>query len=869
MGWLAERGFIDFAGSTVVHSVGGWVALAVVLVLGPRLGRFPEGQPPKAIRSSSLPVAMLGALLLWLGWFGFNGGSTLAFNEQVPGIIANTTLGGAGGLTVALIVGTKLEGHPHVGHAINGVLAGLVAITAGCFAITAGEAVLIGGIGALVMIMADRLLLRLRIDDVVGAVAVHAAAGVWGTVAVGLFGDLNILGTGLTRFGQVQIQVVGVMVAFAWAFGLAFLLVSLLNRIYPLRVSEEDEIVGLNVSEHQEPTELLDLVSAMDDHARHEDFSKRVPFDLYTDVGQIASYYNQVLDSLEHAILKTQAVLRSAMDGIVTFAKDSFEIMDVNPSGYLMFGYVGGELVGEPVYTLLAEEGLGEDEGLFQAALAPSLSGRPRELMIRRKDGRELPVEVMVAEARVGDESFLAGTFHDITYRKQAEEALIRAKEDAETANRFKTQFLANMSHELRTPLNAIIGYSEMLQEDAEDEGMDDFIPDLDRINSSGKHLLRLINDTLSTHWSASRPPLASAMLKPRRFNRRLSTSRFISLSSTTRSESCGSPIDVILLDDIDTAGQQTTKLDEQFLAGRSTLLENRLDVTAQTFMVLGCQLLCRQHHHRYVAIFVLLPNPLDKLKPIHLGHHQIEQYEVGYDEGEFLESIETIFGFRYLPVLFLEKTDQQFPAGSVVLDDQHSTRPIQALEASQNGGELGSIEGFGEEICGTQRKTHSTRVTDRHHDDGDLRQLGVSLQLGQNRPATHTRHLYVQRDRYRPHLCDGVQGLLTVARSDDVEPFPMKKSSDDFTSHRIVIHDHDRPMRTLGLRQVLEASRHPLRIDIEDLIGAYLNSDGNLHRKGRSLAIGALQFDVSAHHLAELSAQNEAQTCPAEVTSG
>ncbi len=499
-GWLAQRGFVDFAGSTVVHSVGGWVALAVVLVLGPRIGRFPmtEG-PPRPIRGSSLPLAMLGTLLLWLGWFGFNGGSTLAFTDDVPRVIANTVLAGSAGMVTALFVGSKLEGHPHVGYAINGTLAGLVSITAGCFSVSAGAAILIGATGGAAMMIADRFLMSKKVDDVVGAVGVHAVAGVWGTLAVGLFGDLQLMGTGLTRFGQIRIQVVGIVVAFGWAFGLVYFIIKLVNRIHPLRVSAEDERVGLNVSEHKEPTELLDLVSAMNRQAEDRDFEQRVPVDPYTDVGQIAGHYNTVLDALQGAMNRTQAILSTAMDGIITFTAESLEILDVNPSGCLMFGYAGGELVGRPIHTLLAEqhqhEGLGT--GLFRSEFEPSNTGQHREVLGLRKNGAQFPMEISIAKAHLGDETFLTGTFHDLTYRLEAEQALILAKEDAEKANRFKTQFLANMSHELRTPLNAIIGYSEMLQEDAEDEGLDGFIPDLERINSSGKHLLRLINDIL------------------------------------------------------------------------------------------------------------------------------------------------------------------------------------------------------------------------------------------------------------------------------------------------------------------------------------------------------------------------------------
>jgi len=250
-GWLASWGFVDFAGSTVVHSVGGWVALAVLLVIGPRAGRFPAQGPPRPIPGWNLPIAMLGTVLLAFGWIGFNGGSTLEMNDQVAGIVANTILAACAGLVVALFVGWILEGTPKVDLPINGCLAGLVAITANCHAVDAASAVMIGGIGALVMLAGGKLLEYFRIDDAVGAIPVHMAAGVWGTIAVALFGNLEILGTGLDREAQLYIQVMGVLVCGLLSFSVSYVLILLLNRIYPLRVSPEEEIAGLDVSEHQ------------------------------------------------------------------------------------------------------------------------------------------------------------------------------------------------------------------------------------------------------------------------------------------------------------------------------------------------------------------------------------------------------------------------------------------------------------------------------------------------------------------------------------------------------------------------------------------------------------------------------------------
>jgi len=298
-GWLNGRGFVDFAGGTVVHSLAGWVALAAVLRVGSRTGRFPPGQPPQKIPGHNLPVAMLGTVLLWFGWFGFNGGSTFAMNEQVPRLLANTLLAGASGMVAALVVGWPLRERPDVDLVINGSLAGLVSITANCHAVTALSAVVIGSVGGLVMLGMTYLLERWHIDDAVGAIPVHAGGGVWGTVAVALFGRPDLLATGLDRGTQLLVQFSGIIVCFLWAFGMMSLVLYLIDRLYPLRVSSEEEYIGLNVAEHNATTEHLDLLRVMESQARTGDLSLRVPIEPFTEVGQIATLYNRVMEEIE------------------------------------------------------------------------------------------------------------------------------------------------------------------------------------------------------------------------------------------------------------------------------------------------------------------------------------------------------------------------------------------------------------------------------------------------------------------------------------------------------------------------------------------------------------------------------------------
>jgi Amt family ammonium transporter len=304
-GWLEQLGFVDFAGSTVVHSVGAWVGLAAVIAIGARRGRFPgatgvagSGRVEK-IQGSNMPFSVLGAMLLWFGWIGFNGGSNFTLDETVPGILLNTMLGGVAGLLVgaglSAIADRRVEAEP----LINSTLAGLVAITASAHAVDAQLAVIIGGTGAAIALLVARQLIHWRIDDAVDAVAVHGGAGVWGTLCVGLFGDLARLETGLSRLAQIGVQCLGIATALVWALGISWLVLRSLDRFLPLRISIEDEELGLNLSEHNAKTETYDLFQVMDRQAETHDLSLRVPVEPFTEMGHIAARYNQVMDAFE------------------------------------------------------------------------------------------------------------------------------------------------------------------------------------------------------------------------------------------------------------------------------------------------------------------------------------------------------------------------------------------------------------------------------------------------------------------------------------------------------------------------------------------------------------------------------------------
>ncbi|QDU08008.1 ammonium transporter [Gimesia aquarii] len=242
-GWLDAKGFYDFAGSIVVHAVGGFAGLAGALVLGPRIGRFKEGKS-SPIPGHNIAQATLGVFILWVGWYGFNPGSQLAFagtdnTNAVMLIATNTTLAAATGGVAAMVLGWLMYGKPDISMALNGVLAGLVGITANCDSVTNVEAIAIGGIAGVLVVGGILALEKLRIDDPVGAFPVHGLCGIWGGVATGIFGDYDL-----------GVQILGSIVIPVYAFITMFVLFFILKVIGQLRVSEEDELKGLDLSEH-------------------------------------------------------------------------------------------------------------------------------------------------------------------------------------------------------------------------------------------------------------------------------------------------------------------------------------------------------------------------------------------------------------------------------------------------------------------------------------------------------------------------------------------------------------------------------------------------------------------------------------------
>jgi ammonium transporter len=267
-GWLntysgsteGNWGFTDFAGSTVVHSVGGWAALVGAMILGPRLGRFGSDGKPRSIPGHSMSLAALGTFILWLGWFGFNPGSQLAIASQsdadaVAMVAVTTNLAAAAGALGALFTAWLRYGKPDLGQTLNGVLGGLVAITAGCAYVDPLSSIIIGFIAGPIVVFSAELLEKLKIDDPVGAVPVHLFNGIWGTLAVGLFASIpgNTGTTGLFYGGGLTLlisQIVGVVAIGLWTVATTALMFFAIKATIGLRVSKEEEEAGLDIGEH-------------------------------------------------------------------------------------------------------------------------------------------------------------------------------------------------------------------------------------------------------------------------------------------------------------------------------------------------------------------------------------------------------------------------------------------------------------------------------------------------------------------------------------------------------------------------------------------------------------------------------------------
>ena len=439
-GWLTQQGFIDFAGSTVVHSVGGWVSLAAVLLLGPRHGRFdPARKSP--IQGSNLPMAALGVFLLWFGWFGFNGGSTLALNDKVPLILLNTFLAGACGGIAAMLYSFFHRGYLGVADMINGILGGLVGITASCHLQLPALAVLIGGVAGLIVVLGSEWLERWRIDDAVGAIPVHLFAGIWGTLAVALFAPPESFAIAGDRGQQMMVQLLGILAIGGYAFAISFTALWLINRFYPLRVDAEAERVGLNIAEHAASTEIIDLLTEMEDHRRRGDFSQPVTVEPHTEVGQIAQQYNHVLQRVNEEIHQREdllraltvsetrkgAILDAVLDCIITIDRQG-GILEFNPAATRTFGCSRRIVLNKNLARLILSEPQ-QDE--FAQALHLGFTGessfvinKRAQISLQRADGEPFPAEMSITRMHSGRQLEYNLHIRDVTRQRHIQRRL-------------------------------------------------------------------------------------------------------------------------------------------------------------------------------------------------------------------------------------------------------------------------------------------------------------------------------------------------------------------------------------------------------------------------------------------------------------
>jgi Amt family ammonium transporter len=484
-GWLEKLGFVDFAGSTVVHSVGGWVALAAILVIGPRIGRYDERERP--IPGSNFPMAVLGCMLIWLGWFGFNGGSTLAWSDAVPGIILNTLTAAVWGGVITACLKYFSDGYMDVLMIINGVLGGLVSITANCHVVSADQAMLIGLIGGVVVYYGEQYLEHKQIDDAIGVVPVHLFAGIWGTLAVAIFGQAELIGTGLSMIEQFFVQFLGIIAVGIYGFFVPYLCFKVINRFIPLRVTADQEMMGLNVAEHKVSTEAYELLATMQHQQQASDFSTRVPVEPFTEAGQIAQQYNRVIDRVNEEIkerdeafnafkqseFRKGAILDAAMDCIISIDNRG-NIIEFNPAAEQCFGMTKKRVLGLNFFDLFIAE---DYRDIAQKSLAEGFVSGDRLVLKRhniiellRSDSQAFPAELVITET-TDHAANMEYTFHirDITQHIKLQDRLKQlAYHDPLTGLYNRTYFLSNVRQRINfhqvKPGNVILMFLDLDQ---------------------------------------------------------------------------------------------------------------------------------------------------------------------------------------------------------------------------------------------------------------------------------------------------------------------------------------------------------------------------------------------------------------------
>ena len=431
--FLANRHFVDFAGSTVVHATGAWVSLAGCLVLGPRIGRFGTDGRPNRIAGHSTVIATAGTLLIFFGWLGFNGGSTFEANAAVGGIVANTVLAGAAGGAAGYLLCLRGDGVTYPEHILYGLLGGLVAITAGCHLLTPGGAILMGALGGGAAIGTNAFIeRRFRIDDALGVIGIHGVAGIVGTIGLAFLAPVERLPAG-GRLAQFDIQALGAMVNFLWVFCISYILFRLLDAVRPIRVSAADEERGLNQSEHASAIGLGGMEHTLERIVRGTaDLGARLPVLVGEETERLTRLFNAFLDNLETNELQHRSIEEArrasqeaerlttladaASEGILLLAEG--RIRDANPAAQRLLRVDAAPEFHPHIMEFVAEA----DRSRFADALQ-TIEAEPFQVEMHGEAG-SIPVEVKLKSILFRGMEMVIVALTDLSARRAAEERI-------------------------------------------------------------------------------------------------------------------------------------------------------------------------------------------------------------------------------------------------------------------------------------------------------------------------------------------------------------------------------------------------------------------------------------------------------------
>lgn len=459
--FLADRGFVDFAGSTVVHGTGAWIALAACIILGPRIGRFDAEGRAYRIQGHSSVLATTGAVALFVGWLGFNGGSTLAASWDVPKIFANTVLAAAAGTAAGYLAGKYRDGVVLPENSISGLLGGLVAVTAGCHILTPGGALLVGAAGGATALFGALVLERyFRLDDPVGAISVHGFAGVIGTLGLAVLAPAETLPLG-ARVPQLLVQLQGILTNFFWCFGVSILFLAVLNKYSPLRLSQQAEDIGLNEAEHGTRLGIGHVEDALDSLiAGKADLSMRLHVSKGEDSERLTRLFNALMDTVQSQeqaqsrvadAKRTQeeaerlsALANATFDAIVISVDG--RILDGNKTFEELVGYSISELEMRGLYEFVETDVAGTlEDHLIKA------EKEPREVVFVNRAGERVPVEIRTRVIAYRGVPTRVSALVDLRERKKAEAQILHlAQHDPLTDLPNRAVFNAELQQTLR-----------------------------------------------------------------------------------------------------------------------------------------------------------------------------------------------------------------------------------------------------------------------------------------------------------------------------------------------------------------------------------------------------------------------------------